>query len=344
MPLQIEQDVDLTPSNTLAIPSRVDYCAIISSADQLTEAVAFASSHHLPVFTLGKGSNIVLGQEHLHCLALKIEIHGRHTLDETATHTTIAVGAGESWDAFVQWSVAKSLRGIESLSIVPGTVGAAPVQNVGAYGQEVSETITEVAVFDAHSGEHRRLSNEDCHFSYRDSIFKHAGKGRYIITEVTFRLVPQTEAPPPTYASLQAELDRRDITKPTVSDIREAVIAVRTAKLPDPAVTPTAGSFFHNPIVDSEVLQRLQQDHPDIPHWPGAEGRIKLSAPWLVEQVGLKGVVKDGVGLYSKQAICLINPGHQPASVVLAFRDHIIATVQERFGVTLQMEPELIQF
>ena len=343
MSLPIETSVDLTPLNTLGIAASADYLIRITKPEQIPEAIAFAHAKTLPWFALGEGSNIVIGTAKLGCVVLKVELAGR-TVTTAADHTDIRVGAGENWDEFVAWTVAHNLEGIEALSLVPGTVGAAPVQNVGAYGQEVSSTITEIEAYDTQTSQSVTLSNADAQFGYRDSIFKHAGKRRYVITAVHFRLKPTTNALEPTYESLHAELTRRGIHHPTVADIRTAVIAIRTAKLPDPAVTPTAGSFFHNPVISADEFHKLQAAHPHIPHWPTAEGKVKLAAAWLVEQCGFKGVVKDGVGIYPKQAIALINPGHRPAADVLDFRDYIITGVKRRFGVTLQMEPELIEF
>lgn len=344
MPLTFKSDANLTRLNTLAITAKVDYLAPITSVGQLSEAVSFAKQKQLPLWPLGDGSNIVIGRNQLHCIALKIKIPGIDVIEKTDKYTRVRAGAGENWDKLVRWSVKRNLRGIESLSIIPGTVGAAPVQNVGAYGQEVSETIIEVEVYDIRHDRVRMLSNADCHFAYRDSIFKHEGKNRYVVTAVSFQLAASELAPPPKYASLQAELDRRKIAKPTVAEIRESVMAIRTSKLPDPKTTPTAGSFFHNPVVPAATLQLLQKQYPEIPHWPAGQGKVKLSASWLVEQCGFKGHLKNGVGIYPKQAIALINPGHKPAHDVLAFRDEIIAAVRNRFGITLNMEPELITF
>jgi UDP-N-acetylmuramate dehydrogenase len=335
------EHADLTGLNTLAIAASADFLVPITAVDQITEAVELARRHQLPLIPWGSGSNVVIGVAALHAVIAKIELTGR-AITVTPTHTDVHVGAGENWDALVAWSTDQGLQGIESLSLVPGTVGAAPVQNVGAYGQEVSETITAIEAYDLKTNQLVQLSNADCQFGYRDSIFKHAGKGRYIITTVSFRLKPAKQVAMPTYATLAAELTRRQITRPTVADIRESVIAVRQARLPDPAAVPTAGSFFHNPIISAAAASRLQEQHPKMPHWPAPDNQVKLAAAWLVEQCGLKGVMRDGVGLYDKQAICLINPGHRPAAEVLAFRDYVIDVVQDRFGVRLQMEPELI--
>jgi len=341
MPLAIEKSVDLTALNTLGITAAADYLARITTPEQIPEAIAFAHDHQLPWLVLGQGSNIVIGQTRLRCVVLKIEVKGRHATP-SPNHVDIRVGAGEDWDAFVDWTVNQGWQGIEALSLVPGTVGATPVQNVGAYGQEVSTVITTVEASDLTTSQSVTLTNADCQFAYRDSIFKHGGKNRYIITAVTFRL--HRSAPPaPSYESLRAELHRRSIQQPTVGDIRAAVIAIRRSKLPDPAVTPTAGSFFHNPIIPADAFAKLQANYPDIPHWPAGRGSVKLSAAWLIEQCGFKGAMEDGVGTYPKQALALINPGHRPATDVLAFRDKVMAAVQDRFGITLHMEPELIQ-
>ena len=344
MSISPQQTASLRDLNTLGITASADYLIKVENRDELRPAVEFAQSKGLPILPLGGGSNIVIGSVHLRCAVLKLEIPGVEIINETDEYTDIRIGAGEDWDKLVKFTVEKNLHGIESLSLIPGTVGAAPVQNVGAYGQELHETLLSVEAFDITKMDFVTITNSECHFGYRDSMFKHEGKGRYIITSVTLRLLPADRAKPPTYESLQGELARRNIEKPTVSDIREAVIAVRRSKLPDPAQTPTAGSFFHNPIVSADKLHELQQDFPEIAHWPTKDGRIKLAAAWLVEQCGFKGKVENGVGIFEKQAIALINPGHKEAAEVLAFRDKIIESVQDKFGVTLNMEPELISF
>ncbi len=339
MPLQIEEQVDLTPLNTLAIAAKADFLIRITDPDQIPEAVAFARSKNLSTLPWGSGSNVVIGEAELHAVLLKIEMRGR-AVDRHDAYANIRIGAGENWDDFV-WAVENKFTGIESLSLVPGTVGAAPVQNVGAYGQEVSETITAVEAYDTETEDFVTLGNTDCEFRYRNSIFKHSR--RYVITAVTFQLDHGVATvAPPVYASLKGELDRRGISKPSGADIRKAVVHIRRSKLPDPAVTPTAGSFFHNPAIATERFQRLQKLFANVPHWPTLDGKIKLSAAWVIEQCGLKGYQKNGVGTYEKQALCLINPGHKPAADILKFRDQVVREVENKFDISLQMEPELI--
>ncbi len=333
---------DLSGRNTLGIPSVADYGIIITHPQETPAAVAEAHRLKLPHFVLGGGSNIVLAAAQQHCTVLRLEFSGIAVINQSVAHADVEAQAGTDWDYLVTWTVAHGLAGIEALSIIPGTVGAAPVQNVGAYGQEVSETITSVTAYDTAKQKYVSLNNADCRFSYRDSLFKR-DTGRYVITAVRFRLRKDGQSVV-RYASLQAELASCGISKPRLTDIRSAVVAIRRAKLPDPAVIPTAGSFFHNPIVPNRVASKLIASYPQMPHWPLADGRVKLAAGWLIDQCDLKGVNHDGVGTHPQQALSLINPGRRPAATVLAFRDHIVNTVRQRFGITLAMEPQLVDF
>lgn len=341
--LKIQEHVNAEPLCTLAIPSMLRYFVAIASLTELKAAVAFARREGVRPFPLGDGSNIVFGADTLDIAAIKNTRTGIRVLDETDTHTDITIQAGHDWDAVVRWAIERNLAGIESLSIVPGTAGAAPVQNVGCYGQEVSETIISLKAYDMEDKSEVVMTNTECGFGYRDSIFKKPEGKRFIITEVSFRLLTGDQAPVPEYVTLQEELERRKITgRPSLQQIRDAVITVRHGRLPDPAKIPTAGSFFHNPIVSAEQYQALAVKHPDLVHFPVDDGRVKLSAPWLIEDCGLKGYQKDGIGIYERQAVAVINPGHRPAKDILAFRDFVARKVRDRFGVELTMEPELV--
>lgn len=341
--LNIRENVSTEDLCTLAVPSTFRYLVAVESGDELAEAVRFAKRKGLRAFPLGDGSNILPGPGTLDLVAIKDARSGIQVAEETDGHTDVTVAAGNDWDEFVRWAIGRDLAGVESLSIVPGTAGAAPVQNVGCYGQEVSETIVAVHAYDMEKETEVTLNNEDCRFGYRDSIFKKPEGKKYFITAVTFRLTPGELAPVPEYHTLQAELERRGITgRPTLQQIREAVITVRHSKLPDPAKIPTAGSFFHNPIVEAAQYEELAKAHPDLVNFPAGEGKVKLSAPWLIESCGLKGFERDGVGMYEKQAVALVNPGHRPAEDVLAFRDFVAGKVKKKFGVDLTMEPELV--
>ncbi len=344
MSLSTVSNADLGPLNTLAIAASADYLIHITDLNQLPNAIALSRQQALPIFVLGGGSNIVISQTHLRCVALKIEIPGRAITSQTDGYTEVTVGAGENWDQLVAWSVEQNLHGIEALSLIPGTVGGAPVQNIGAYGQELAETLTQLEAYDLETEKMVVLTNVDCQFGYRDSLFKHAGRGRYIITSVSLRLSPASGSQPANYPRLQAQLTAKGISSPSVADIRDTVIAIRQARLPDPAQIPTVGSFFSNPLVPAEIAAGLQAAHPDLPGWPMPYGSVKLAAAWLVEQCGFKGVMENGVGIYDKQAITLINPGRKGPEEILAFRDRVISAVEQKFGITLLQEPELIAF
>lgn len=344
MPLRIESDVNAEDLCTLATPAIIKQFVQVHSDAELEEAVRLAKQKRLRIFPIGDGSNILFGVDRFEALAIHYEPERIEILESSATHTDVRVEAGRNWDEFVQWAIKRDLAGIESMSIVPGTMGSVPVQNVGCYGQEVSETITAVRAFDMKKQKWVEISNQDCQFTYRDSLFKHPAGKHYFITAVTFRLIPGTRAPTPEYVTLQEELAKRGIEgKPTLKQIRSALITVRTNRLPDPKKIPTAGSFFHNPIVSAEKYQALAKKYPELPHYPAAGGKVKLSAPWLVEACGLKGFERDGIGLYKKQAIALINPGHRPGKELLKFRDYVAGKVFKKFGVRLNMEPELVK-
>lgn len=341
--LDIRENVSAEDLCTLAIPSTLRYLATVSTAGELADAVRFAKDRGIRAFPLGDGSNIVPGEDELDLVAIRNVREGIEVAEETDAHTDVTVAAGTDWDEFVRWAIDRELAGVESLSIVPGTAGAAPVQNVGCYGQEVSETITRVKAYDMEDGAEVVLTGAECRFGYRDSLFKKPEGKRFAITEVTFRLTPGELAPVPEYHTLQAELERRKIAgRPTLRQIRDAVIAVRHSKLPDPTKIPTAGSFFHNPVVPTARYEELAKRFPDLVNFPAGEGRVKLSAPWLIESCGLKGYERDGVGIYEKQAVALVNPGHRPAADVLAFRDFVAGKVEQKFGIALTMEPELV--
>ncbi len=340
MNLHIQPGTDLRPLNTLALPARVAWFARIESPAQIAALRADGRVTGLPRFILGGGSNLVARGD-FDGLVLQVAIAGRHQAGEDDDAFYVTAGAGESWHKFVQWTLAEGRPGLENLSLIPGTVGATPIQNIGAYGLEVAERIVHVDAIDLASGEARRFSAADCRFGYRDSVFKQEGwhlDGRFLITAVTFRLPKRWEART-AYADVAGELAARGIAKPQPQEVADAVVAVRQRKLPDPAVTPNAGSFFQNPVVDAAQGNRLKALHPGLPCYPQADGRIKLAAGWLIEQAGWKGRNLGPVGMYEKQALVLVNRGGATGRDVVALAEAIVRDVQTRFGVTLEPEP-----
>jgi len=332
----LRRDVDLAAGNTLALPGKAALYARIESAPQL----AGRELAHTPRFILGGGSNLVLTGD-FDGLVLHMAIPGRQLVGEDADAWYVEAGAGENWHDFVQWTLAQNRPGLENLSLIPGTVGAAPIQNIGAYGLEVAERFHHLVAFDFATGRTVTFDRNGCHFAYRDSIFKQEGwhlSGRFAITAVTFRL-PKAWAPQRHYGDVAAELDSRGIEAPGPADIAAAICAIRQRKLPDPAALPNAGSFFHNPVLDAAAAARLLAEHPALPHYPQPDGRVKLAAGWLIEHAGWKGRNLGPVGMYEKQALVLVNRGGATGRDVRQAMAAVQADVRARFGIDLVAEP-----
>ena len=339
----IEREANLSKNNTLALPGRAALYAYITASAQLESlrnSPAFAERRR---FVLGGGSNLVLTGDY-DGLVVHMAIAGRALLGEDAEAWYVRAGGGERWHDFVQWTLAQGWPGLENLSLIPGTVGAAPIQNIGAYGLEVAERFHCLDAFDMQTGETTRFDRAACRFGYRDSVFKQEGwhrDGRFVVTGVTFRL-PKQWQPLTRYADIDLELGAQKIATPSAQDVANAVIAIRQRKLPDPAQIPNAGSFFHNPVVDAATLQALLAKHPNMPHYPQADGRCKLAAGWLIEQAGWKGKNLGPVGMYEKQALVLVNRGGATGADVTVLMHAVQRDVRGAFGVALTPEPIFI--
>ncbi|TGG95585.1 UDP-N-acetylmuramate dehydrogenase [Natronospirillum operosum] len=331
----ILHDFNLGRLQTMACASVAQHAAPVRSLADLEQALAWASEHDQPVRILGQGSN-VLAAEQVDGLTLINELSGLQALAWDEDSVTVAVGSGINWHWWVRFSSAQGWYGLENLALIPGTVGAAPVQNIGAYGVEVESFIEHLEAVSLHSGEMRQFARAECAFSYRDSVFKHAEAGRWFITQVVFRL-PRRFRPVLTYGPLQR------LVQPTPRQLIEQVCSVRLEKLPQPRAVPNAGSFFTNPMVTSSHAAALQERHPDLPMFRSADGRTKLAAGWLIDQAGWKGWrdPDSGVGTWHQQALVIINPQRRPRSDVLAVAGRIQDDIEQRFGVRLEREPRL---
>jgi len=331
-----QQNVDLTPFNTLALPGQAArYQKIVDPAE-----LAAAELNSARRFILGGGSNLVLNGD-FDGLVLHMAIPGKRLLKEDSEAWYIEAGAGENWHAFVQWTLAQGWPGLENLSLIPGTVGAAPIQNIGAYGLEVAERFHALTAWDFATGNDVTFDRDACRFAYRDSLFKQEGwhlSGRLAITSVVFRL-PRSWVANARYADVAQELAAQQVTQPTPQAVAQAITAIRQRKLPDPAITPNAGSFFHNPIVDQATAQALADYHPTLPRYPQPDGRVKLAAGWLIEQAGWKGKYLGPVGMYEKQALVLVNRGGATGADVRRTMAAVQADVSARFGIELTPEP-----
>jgi UDP-N-acetylmuramate dehydrogenase len=338
--LPIRSNYSLRGLNTFGIDAKAHAYLPVLDAQTLLAVRSNPDLSTLPRLILGGGSNIVLTKDFnglvLHLCNRGVEIVGE---DETATYVRAA--AGENWHAFVQWTLMQGFGGLENLSLIPGSVGASPIQNIGAYGVEIKDRLHSVTAFDFDAGALREMNNPECEFAYRDSIFKHALRDRLVILSVTFKL-PKRWHPHTRYADVAQELAARSIAEPTPRDISEAVIAIRTRKLPDPAKVGNAGSFFKNPVVSEKEREALLARYPQLVSYAQADGSYKLAAGWLIDQCGWKGKSIGAAGVYEKQALVLINRGNAKGQEIVGLADAIREDVRQRFGVLLEPEPVFI--
>jgi len=316
------------------------YATTITSEDDLLQAIEWARQKQVIVRVIGDGSNIIWLDEGYPGLLIINKIKGCEILDD---NTYVLLAAGTNWDDAVAWSVKNGLSGLETLSLIPGTVGATPVQNVGAYGTEISDLFVSLRAYDTHQKSFVSLDHAACGFGYRTSIFKTTGSGRYIITSVILKLNSQPPRPP-FYDSLQTYLDKNSIRSYSAQIIRDAVIAIRSSKLPDPTKIANNGSFFANPVVDKPHYQKLLQDFPDIKAWQLPGGSVKLSAGWLVEQAGFNDFHDSATGMatWHAQNLVLVNEHARSTADLLAFKQKIVSAVYNKFAITLLQEPELL--
>lgn len=342
--MKLREHAALAERTTLGVGGSARYLAEAETEADVVEALEFAQAHELPLRVLGGGSNLVVADAGFDGLVLAIKLLGMRW-SRPSGDATLSVASGERWDDVVASAVARGLSGIEGLSGIPGSAGATPIQNVGAYGQEVAETIVSVRAIDRRGGQAVELSAAQCRFAYRDSFFKSEAPERFIVTEVRFALADRPPAPV-RYPDLQRELAARGTDKPTLKELRAAVLAVRREKsmLLDPSDPNgrSCGSFFLNPIVSAEDVERVRQvaagNH--VPTYPQPDGRVKLAAGWLIEQSGFaKGLRLGNVGLSTKHALAIVAHGGATASEVHALYQHVQAGVRKQFGVELTPEP-----
>jgi UDP-N-acetylmuramate dehydrogenase len=340
MSLRMTPDASLRWLNTFGVRARARLLAVVGSTTELAAALAYAQAQSLPVVVLGGGSNVLLLSD-LDAVVVVPRIPGLvwSGLDDGRVH--VRVGAGENWHEFVQASLAAGACGLENLALIPGTVGAAPIQNIGAYGVELDRFVHAVEVYDRMRGGCVRLYPHQCEFSYRDSLFKRDQGERYIVTAVEFALLPAPELALD-YAGVREELQRNAVIDPTALDVFDAVCAIRRRKLPDPAVLGNAGSFFKNPIVPNAQADALRAQHPQLPIYAVGVGLSKLAAAWLIERCGWKGRRIGDAGVHGEHALVLINHGGATGAQILALAQAIQGDVRERFGVDLEPEPRVL--
>ncbi|MCW7553414.1 UDP-N-acetylmuramate dehydrogenase [Endozoicomonas gorgoniicola] len=337
--MNIVENYSLKSRNTFGFQVSARYFVEVTSVEQLQEALGFARKQKLDIVPLGGGSNLVLSGD-VEALVIAVNLRERSVLERSDEAVMVRAGAGENWHELVRWTLAEQAYGLENLSLIPGHVGAAPIQNIGAYGVELKDSFESLEAVEIHSGELRRFFLKECQFGYRDSVFKHALRDQFIITSVNFRLSPGLQ-PKLGYGQLQQELAQRcGHRSPTGMEISEAVADVRMQKLPDPNVLGNAGSFFKNPVVNADVVKRLRAEFPDLVAFPFDE-QWKLAAGWLIDKAGLRGYREGCVGTYQYQALVLVNHGGAEPDELLHLAGVIQQKVKAVFGVALEMEPRV---
>ena len=338
--LQIESNKILAPYTTMKIGPAADFFALVKNRTDVLEAINWARDHKKKIFVLGGGSNILITKK-IPGLVIKNELKGLKIIEKNIDSTLLEGASGEPWSKFVSFAVNHNLYGIENLFLIPGTVGAASFQNIGAYGVELKDVFFHLKAIDLKTGSEKIFSLKDCEFSYRQSIFKNRLKNKYFIISLTVELsnAPSLKL---AYASIAEILNKRGITKPSLRDLVKIIQEIRNSKLPNPAILPNCGSFFENPIISSLRFKKLVKKFPELPNWPSGENKVKLAAGWLIEQAGLKGKKFGPVGMYEKQALVLVNYGEASAKQVLSLVAKVKSEVYKKFKIKLKEEVNII--
>ncbi len=336
--MDIHTNIPLKNYLTMHLGGPARFMADAATPDEMAAICRNAKAQGLSIVILGGGSNTLAHDEGFDGIIIRNHIRGITVEADDSSSTTITFGGGEVWDDAVKFTTERGLSGIEALSAIPGTVGAAPVQNIGAYGQELADTFIKLTAYDIKNDQFVEFTSEGCGFSYRNSIFRGESKGRYAITSVTLQLY-KTAPEPPFYAAVQSYFDEHNITIYTVEEIRNAVMAIRRDKLPDPTERPNSGSFFKNAIVEQWQLAELLNDYPDMPHYDLGNKSYKVPTGWLIEQCDFKGQLLHGMRINDKNALVLINESATGFADLAAARDEIIGKVRDTFRIIIEQEP-----
>ncbi|MDG1803589.1 UDP-N-acetylmuramate dehydrogenase [Flavicella sp.] len=336
--MQIQHNISLKNFNTFGIDAIAKQYIAVSSLAELQKVL----NEHKDVFVLSGGSNLLLVND-IDKLVIHLNLKGISTEKSNNNQVLVAVSAGENWHDFVLWCIDHNLGGLENLSLIPGNVGTCPIQNIGAYGVEVKDTIDTVQAIEIETGEVRTFKNSECNFGYRNSVFKNSLKGKYIITKVTFLLTKESHQLNYSYGAIQTELEALNITAPTIKNISDAVIKIRNSKLPNPKEIGNSGSFFKNPIISLELFEKLKVIHPNMPSYPVNDHSVKIPAGWLIEQSGFKGKRFGQTGSHKNQALVLVNYGKATGLEIYALAKKIQATIFSNFEIALEIEVNVIE-
>lgn len=335
--MNIETQKSLKPYNTFGIDVTAAQFVEITKLAELNKIL----EKYTDFFILGGGSNLLLTKD-IEKPVIHINTKGKDIVEENEEFIWVKVQAGENWHNFVLWCIDHNFGGLENLSLIPGNVGTAPIQNIGAYGVELKDVMAELEAIEICTGKHRHFSNTDCNFGYRNSVFKNELKGKFIIINVIFKLSKRHHTLNTSYGAIGSELEKKGIIKPTIKDISDAVIAIRQSKLPDPNDIGNSGSFFKNPVISKKQFLSLKSAYPEVPHYIISDSEIKVPAGWLVEQCGFKGKRFGDAGVHEKQALVLVNHGNATGQEILTLSKNIQEKVESTFGISLQAEVNII--
>ena len=332
----ILENYSLLDRNTFGIDVSAKYFADIHSEEQLVDVCCLPISGNEQKFVLGGGSNILFTKD-VEALVLHNQVKGIELIGGEGSNVIVEIGAGEIWHEVVKWAVSSGLGGIENLSLIPGYSGAAPIQNIGAYGVEIKDVFSGLTAVDLDSLEMKEFSADECQFAYRDSVFKREHRGRFMITRIRLKLTREPKINT-SYGAIEKELKMMGVEEPGIAEVSEAVCNIRSSKLPDPKFIGNAGSFFKNPIVNAELLDSIREKHEEVVSYPAGAGQVKLAAGWLIEQCGWKGKVVGNTGAHKDQALVLVNYGSADGKEVYKLSQDILDSVEEEFGVRLERE------
>jgi UDP-N-acetylmuramate dehydrogenase len=337
--MTIQNNFSLKKYNTFGIEAKAKQFVAVHSIEDLNTILKEHQSE--PKFILGGGSNMLLTQD-IQALVIHIDLKGKKVLKEDDDFVWVESQAGENWHEFVLWTIDQNFGGLENMSLIPGNVGTTPVQNIGAYGTEIKDTFVSCEAMAIATQEMKTFTKEDCHFGYRESIFKHEAKDQFIITSVVFKLTKRNHKINTSYGDISKELEKQNVTTPTLKDVSNAVIAIRQSKLPDPKELGNSGSFFKNPIIPKEQYEKAHALHPEMPHYVVSETEVKVPAGWLIEKAGFKGKRFGDAGIHKNQALVLVNYGNATGQEILAVSRDIQSTVLKEFGIAIEAEVNVI--
>lgn len=337
--MELLENFSLKEHNSFGIDAKADRFISVKSIEDLRKILKRTYSSEL--FILGGGSNMLLTGD-VHKTVVHVGLKGKKVISETEDHVIVRAAAGENWHEFVMWCLEHNLGGIENLSLIPGNVGTAPIQNIGAYGVELKDSFVSCEALNVQTLEQNTFDLKACEFGYRNSVFKNQLKGQYIITSVNFRLTKRNHLLHTEYGSIRNQLEQSKIESPDIRDISNAVIAIRQSKLPDPKEIGNSGSFFKNPVIPSDKFLKLKEEFPELPSYPVSEEEVKVPAGWLIDQAGFKGFREGDAGVHKNQALVLVNYGEATGEEILQLSQKIQKTIKDKFGIELEPEVNII--